>query len=156
MIVRSSAWLIALVLLTSSASSGTVVSLVTLDGAWWTDLAQDQKLAAMQGMLVGHDAGWRSAVDGVAAGMAKADSWHGRANGWDKPTIAKWRVYALKLNPVFSNRTFAEMVDQMDSVFVGHPGRKKWIVSPFVLCAARSGSSCASYARSLEARRPGG
>jgi hypothetical protein len=120
-------------------ATATTTTTVTFDGAWWTGLPQEAKLAAIQGMLVGHDAGWRDAVFYIDR----------RVSAKNVTSAVRKQVYGLEYAtlfaaPPFGDRSFGVMVEKLDAVFVDHPERAKWLVSIYVACAASSGQNCDS------------
>jgi len=121
-------------------ATATETTTVILDGAWWTTLTQSEKGAAIEGMVAGYSAGW---ADGVYDAAVKATP---RSSVWPR-----WLTPALKSTPNMSNRTVAVMIKRLDTVFEDHPGRAKWLVSSFLVCAAASGRpDCARRIRTFQ------
>jgi hypothetical protein len=146
--------------------------LVTHDGVWWESLTYDQKLAAVQGIMVGFEAGYSSARDAASDAISDVD-WScvpsdphdpGCINRRDKVRRSTIQTIQTPLKnitgaarigyvnslvsavntmkPSFADRTFGMIVTRLDQVFENHPRLAKTAVSTFFECAAISGMTC--------------
>jgi len=142
--------------------------LVTHDGVWWQGLTEDRKLAAVQGMLVGFDAGYTKAQ--IAAGNAidvgvditwtcvKPCPPDGRITPSTRAALRallkngrgdhsfglhnKFIDAMISQKPAFAGRTFGTMVERLNEVYQDRPALAKVAVSIFFVCAAVSGQNC--------------
>jgi len=152
--VMGSNWRIALVsvlvagvVFSPFTGSATEIDTVIFDGYWWQGLSPVAKLSAVEGMLVGYEAGY------FAGGEAAEDAIMEGAGGWsvacstkpcpavrvsgltasersalhtylggsrDKVTGAVGHARALK-HPDFSQRHFGTIIERLDEVYNKHP-----------------------------------
>jgi len=127
---------LSMVIAMHGSAKATETIVVTEDGAWWTSMTRGEKLIAVEGMLVGYDAGYESGVFEAAF----------KAVPTSANDLPRWVTPALKAQPDMSNRTFATTIDHLDAIFEHHPERSRWLVSPFFECAATR-KSCAGLIR---------
>jgi len=129
----------ALVCAAQPVNSSETIS-VTLDGVWWMSLTPDEKVRAMQGMIVGFAAGYeRGEINEYNETRPRGD-----------PQLPKGLSPVDPAEPTFADRTFGTMVSKMDAVFEGHPKLAKTLVQNFVECAGESGKDCESVALDVE------
>jgi hypothetical protein len=122
-------------------SSETII--VTHDGVWWQSMDRAQRTIAIEGLLVGFDAGYGLAS--FYATTALQSNLH--QTGRFSPPLQSFKRRVDKVKPTLSDRTFKTMVDEIDKVYDTHPKLLKLNVSLFVQCAVMSGSKCDEPAR---------
>jgi hypothetical protein len=159
--------LVALVLLAASfVASPTLATetvLVTHDGVWWGSLSRSDKLTAVEGMLVGYEAGYDSAkLTGANLLFTplmfstldpKSKQALSPFNATARANPRAFRAFVDAVNaqePSFADRTFGTMVDKIDEVYKAHPKLLKTGVWNFVECAATSGQDCEAFAKAYE------
>jgi len=144
--------LLALILTFSGSlmSSATTQTFVTHDGAWWQSLSRDEKITAVEGMLVGYSAGWEDAAFRSASDISTRLQRAGKNVG---RSVAQHRQQLIDEEPQYGSRTFGVMVSKLDEVFNKYPKLSKTRVSLFVTCAVTSGENCLGLGAALAVGR---
>ncbi len=128
-----------------SATRATEQTIVTFDGAWWTSLDTSQKYAAVEGMIVGYQAGYQrgagNAVEYMSPSEAKAQGFPAAFKAFSARGAALYQR-AMNMNDAGSDRTFGTMTNELDAYFVNQPTRAKELVEYRVWCAITSGAHC--------------
>lgn len=148
------------VLLSSTGARATTTTLVTMDGVWWQGLTEDQKIAAVQAMMVAYRAGFDDGSEAAAdsAAVLKWKSWNGPKPSppsgsppvprgidlIDQKAYHEVMQQATRNRPSFDARPFVDAVAEIDSVYRSNPTLLTTEVSAFLVCAATSPKSRAA------------
>ena len=153
--------------LVPAGGSGTETTIVTTDGVWWQTLSHADKLTVVEGMLVGFQAGYRSAQGNAADALSPVSEYSDKhVSSASRKVLRPVAILADKTPkfyeefdiavsaefPNVADRTFGTMVDRIDSVFDNHPKLAKLAVSRVFECAATSGQNCNTYISMFEKR----
>jgi hypothetical protein len=131
-----------------------------MDGVWWQGLTEDQKIAAVQAMMVAYRKGYYDGSD-EAAGNAAILKW--KSWGGPRPTpppgspsappgidFIDQKAYRQVMQqttanrPSFDGRPFVDAVTEIDAIYRAHPSLLTTEVSAFLVCAATSPKSRAA------------
>lgn len=108
---------VALLLLPRPTSS-TERTIVTIDGAWWNGLTLTEKLSAVQGILVGYDAGYEEAAFVMAyAHVTPTETNHQFAAVQRFHDLVSVYSRTLQKNTASLDRSFGTMVQEIDDYF---------------------------------------
>lgn len=108
---------------------------ITFDGTWWQNLSHDEKISAVQGMLVAFE-GARQV--GIVDACLKY-----------YPKTYKTCMTKVPVSPVL-DLTFGSYVDRIDAVYREHPALLHWRVSTFVPCTVTYGQGCGELATTMD------